>query len=310
MKCALLILILATSVFRSVTAAPAFEFQDHDRVILLGGTLVEREQKYGYLETALTLAAGAKKQVSFRNFGWSGDTVFGHARSYFGPPKEGLERLGRHLEEVKPTVLITCYGADLPFEGLINLPAFISGYRELLDLARAKSPNVRVIIVSPPPMENLGPPLPDLSEANEKLADVRNALKEFAGKQAATFVDSFELMGGGKQGRPAQPLTDNGLHYTDAGYQVWTAKVAEALGSKVEVKPGATEELRQAIVKKDQLFFNRWRPANETYLYGFRKHEQGQNAKEIEEFDPLVRKLDQKIHDLKAGLLQPEQKLP
>lgn len=292
-------------------AAPAFEFQDHDRVVLLGGTLVEREQKYGFLEASLTLAAGANKKIAFRNLGWSGDTVFGHARSYFGPPAEGLERLGRHLEQLKPTVLITCYGADLPFEGLGRLPEFISGYRELLDLARAKSPNVRVVIVAPPPLENLGPPLPDLSPANKKLEAVRNALKEFASKQAATFVDTYELMGGAQKQRPTQPLTDNGLHYGEAGYRIWAGKVVEGLGlTSPGVSPEDLAPLRQTIIKKDQLYFNRWRPANETYLYGFRKHEQGQNAAEIEQFDPLVAAEDQKIHEQKAALLQAQKKLP
>lgn len=48
------------------------------------------------------------------------------------------------------------------------------------------------------------------------------------------------------------------------------------------------EQLRQNIVEKNRLYFNRWRPENETYLFGFRKHEQGQNAVEIPRFDPLV----------------------
>ena len=39
---------------------------------------------------------------------------------------------------------------------------------------------------------------------------------------------------------------------------------------------------------KNQLFFHRWRPQNETYLFGFRKHEQGKNAAEVAAFDPLV----------------------
>lgn len=295
----------------SLKAAPTFEFQDHDRVILLGGTLVEREQKYGFLESALTLAAGESKHVSFRNLGWSGDTVFGHARSYFGPPKEGLERLSRHVEQIKPTVLIACYGADLPFEGLIKMPEFISGYREMLDLVRAKSPKVRVIIIAPPPLENLGAPLPDLTAANKKMEAVRNALKEFAGKQAATFVDSYELMGGASKQRPEHPLTDNGIHYGEAGYRAWVSKIVEGLGlTAPKLPPAAVDPLRQTIIKKDQLFFNRWRPANETYLYGFRKHEQGQNAAEIERFDPLVTAEDDKIHEQKVAALEAAKRLP
>ena len=46
--------------------------------------------------------------------------------------------------------------------------------------------------------------------------------------------------------------------------------------------------LRSAIRKKNELFFHRWRPENWTYLFGFRKQEQGQNAVEIPQFDPLI----------------------
>ncbi len=48
------------------------------------------------------------------------------------------------------------------------------------------------------------------------------------------------------------------------------------------------EALRREIVRKNELYFYRWRPQNETYLFGFRKYEQGQNAREIPLFDPLV----------------------
>ena len=63
-------------------AADPFEFKDGDRVVLLGSTLVEREQQYGYWETAAD-AANADKNVTLRNLGWSGDTVFGEARDGF-----------------------------------------------------------------------------------------------------------------------------------------------------------------------------------------------------------------------------------
>ena len=46
--------------------------------------------------------------------------------------------------------------------------------------------------------------------------------------------------------------------------------------------------MRQAIVAKNRLYFYRWRPQNETYLFGHRKHEQGRNAAELPHFDPLV----------------------
>lgn len=286
-----------------------FEFQSGDRVVLLGSTIIEREQKFGELEAALTLAA-PDKSITVRNLGWSGDTVFGHARSYFGPPQEGIERLTKHLELLNPTVLVTCYGSDLAFEGLGKLPDFISGYRALLELARAKNPKIRIIILAPPPFENLGAPLPDLTKANSREGEIRDALKEFAAKQRATFVDTFDLMGGAKKEAPEHPLTDNGLHYGDEGYRTWSAKIVEGLGlANAVLTPTETEPLRQVIIEKDRLFFNRWRPANETYLFGFRKHEQGRNAAEVDQFDPLIEQQDKKIDTLKREILA-KKKLP
>lgn len=300
------LLLACAPVLRADDAAPAgtFEFKDGDDIVLLGSTVLERDQRYGCLETNLRLALG-EKNVSVRNLGWSGDTVFGHARSYFGPPEEGIQRLTAHLELLKPDVVILCYGTELAHEGLSGLPAFITGYRALLDLIREKSPGVRVIIASPPPLENLAPPLPDQAPANKNLSSLRDAQAKFAASQNAFFVDWFQAMGGvPKPGRVEKPLTENGIHYTEAGYQKLTTKFIEALGLKLpDAPPTATEPLRKAVIAKDFLFFNRWRPQNETYLFGFRKHEQGQNAKEIPMFDPLIADADKKLVELKNAAL-------
>ena len=59
------------------------------------------------------------------------------------------------------------------------------------------------------------------------------------------------------------------------------------------------EKLRSKIKRKNEMFFHRYRPQNETYLFLFRKHEQGNNAVEIPKFDPIVEKLEQEIDALK-----------
>ena len=33
---------------------PAFELKDGDRIVLIGDTLIERDQRYGYLETLIS----------------------------------------------------------------------------------------------------------------------------------------------------------------------------------------------------------------------------------------------------------------
>jgi hypothetical protein len=56
-------------------------------------------------------------------------------------------------------------------------------------------------------------------------------------------------------------------------------------------------------VAKNKLFFQRWRPANETYLRLFRKHEQGNNAKELLLFDPIIAEREKEIETLKQSTL-------
>ena len=91
-----------------------------------------------------------------------------------------------------------------------------------------------------------------------------------------------------------------------------------SLGWKMETIPGFAstsrfhpyEVLRQNIIAKNQLFFHRWRPQNSTYLFLFRKHEQGKNAQEIPKFDPLIEAEEEKIATLRNSrrkILRPEQ---
>lgn len=292
------------------TEKAVFEFLDGDRLVLIGNTVFEREQRYATLEPRLALALGETK-ISVRNLAWSADTVFGHARSYFGPPEEGLQRLTSHLELLKPTVVMLCYGSELAFEKLGGLPDFLTGYRNLLELIRKHAPGARLIIVSPPPLETLPPPLPDQADANKSLSSFRDALRKFALSQNTYFIDLFELMGGvPKPGVITKPLTENGVHYTHAGYDKLSTKLVEGLGLSVPAVAAAElDPIRREVLAKDELFFNRWRPQNETYLFGFRKHEQGQNAKEIPMFDPLIDQSDAKIQAAKAALLASKKRL-
>lgn len=277
--------------------AAALSFKDNDTVVLLGNTVIERAQKYGHLETALTLAAD-QPNLKFRNLGWSGDTVFGHARSYFGPPEEGFRRLTADLEELKPEVVLICYGAVAAFEGEDGLAEFLKGYEALLAMIQSTATPREIVIISPPPAESLPPPMPNLEAHQERLALYAKALGELAAKQQVGFADLFTTLGSVKG------LTENGLHLTDDGYRVIAPKFLEALGLPVpaSLKSPRAEDLREAIVAKNKLFFFRWRPANETYLRLFRKHEQGQNVKELPMFDPLIENAEQDIEALRTSL--------
>jgi lysophospholipase L1-like esterase len=368
-------------------AEPPLTVKDGDRVVLVGGTLIEREQRYGYWEAALT-ARHPDKNITFRNLGWSGDTVWGESRGSFGGPAEGLKKLKEGVRGLKPTVLIVAYGGNESFAGKDGLPRFEKGLNDLLDALTP--PDCRLVLLGPPKQEDMGRPYPDPTTHNKDVALYRDKIREIAAKRKALFVDLFDLpQGVTKEGR----LTDDSLHLTAGGYARtalaleggvgwgqfdWAAEInparrkvtmlgttavwvpSEPLRFKVTsdclvahlaktddpaVVPETTpyliyhglkdgkytlsidgkevvtatamewdkgvwlrrgpdfdqaEKLRLAIVEKNRLYFHRWRPQNETYLFGFRKHEQGQNAREVPLFDPLVEQAEKEIAKLRV----------
>src|SRR5579883_597065 len=81
--------------------AEPFQLKDGDRVVLVGNTLIEREQRYGYWETLLT-SRYPDRTITFRNLGWSGDTVFGEAQARFGSVADGFRHLKNHVLALKP----------------------------------------------------------------------------------------------------------------------------------------------------------------------------------------------------------------
>ena len=90
---------------------------------------------------------------------------------------------------------------------------------------------------------------------------------------------------------------------TMGGQEIGTA--TEDLWNRTMMLPSLQcEKLREKIIAKNRLYFHRWRPQNETYLFGFRKDEQAKNAKEIPEFDPLIEKLEAEIAKLRKPATQ------
>jgi lysophospholipase L1-like esterase len=366
----------------AVVAAPAFaagpfELKDGDRVVLAGGTLIEREQRYGYWEAALT-SRYPDKNITFRNLGWSGDDVWGDARVSFGTRADGFKALIDHVLTLKPTVIIMAYGGNESFDGPAGLPQFKAGLDTLLNaLAPAKA---RIVLLAPLRMEDLGRPLPDPTAENKNRRLYTEALRETAMKRDLIFADMNPYLGDGPK---AAPLTDDGMHLTGAGYWRSAFALEQALGlperswrleigknttgegvhigpagftdamlplapppadeparpspavrilRDLELAPGRytltidgkavatasaeewakgltlthgpefdqAEQLRQAVVAKNRLYFYRWRPSNETYLFGFRKAEQGKNAIEIPKFDPLIVEKEKEIAKLRV----------
>jgi lysophospholipase L1-like esterase len=284
-------------------------------VAWLGGTIVEREQIYGYWEAMLT-ASFPDRHVTFRNLGWSGDTVWAESRGMFDPPEQGYARMIELTTSLKPTLIILAYGSNEAFDGETGLDRFLTQYRKLVD--DLKPTGARFAVLLPLDMDPAAVPSESVAVEYNRSAELyRTSLRKLARDIEAPVIDLAQ---------PAQEeaeincrLTADGVQWTACGY--WA--LAHRLRNQVDVArqnvrlPAPTapyptvatvpssdplESLRSEIVAKNELFFHRWRPANFTYLFGFRKYEQGNNAVEMPQFDPLVEKREAEIDALRAKL--------
>ena len=202
-------------------AAGPPELRDGDRVVLVGGTLVEREAESGYLEAQLARRHPGRA-ITVRNLGWSGDTVGGVARTKANPPADGYRALVDHVAALKPTVNVLGYGAVESFDGVAGLPAFAVGLDRLWgDLAKT---GARMVVLTPNRQEALGPPLPDPAAHNADIARYADLLRVTAAGRGAGCVDLFAAPAG------PRPWTANGIHPTPSGYRAASALIAPALG--------------------------------------------------------------------------------
>ena len=301
--------IIALTVFnvQHAESAPGFQLADGDRVVLVGDTFFERAQRYGWLETAIQLRFPEEK-IQFRNLGWSGDTVFAESRGIFDPPAKGYARMLEQVRDLKPTVIMLNYGGNEAFNGAGYIDTFVKQYGKLLDDLSSTKP--QLVLVSPLPLFNAGPPLPKPDKHNAVRKQFVTAVQQLATDRSLHFVDIWTPVEQKLDLLSSKQVTEEGVHLTDFGYGIVSTIFAQALtGDSTANSPSTdfgpsivkldVEELRQTIVEKNEMYFYRWRPQNVTYLFLFRKHEQGNNAKEVDDFLPIISRLEEKIFKLK-----------
>jgi lysophospholipase L1-like esterase len=253
--------------------------EPNDRLAILGGTFVERMQSSGALEAELQTRRPDWK-LRVRNLGWSGDDVHGIARKVFDQPEDGFKRLLRDVDTADPTVVLVAYGFAEASDGAEAVDRFDAGLRRLVSELTKKTR--RVILLSPMAMPGVR-----VEGYDRWLSECRQIVARVA-EQTDTPPIALDWV-------PAtDELTEDRLHPSGKGYAALATSLADELvgGTSVEVKSDALVKL---ITDKNQLFFHRYRPQNETYLFLFRKHEQGNNAVEIPQFDPLIEEADRAI---------------
>ena len=290
----------------------AFTLREHDVVAFLGGEAVVQEMEQGHLESLLT-AAFAGKGVRYRNLAWEGDTVFEQPRdvNFPGVPEQ--------LERVKATVVFCQFGQTESLAGRDGLPAFVAAYEKLLDVVAA--PPRRAVLVTPLPFERpANPLLPDFSQRNADLGLYAQAIGELAARRGIPLADVFGTTIATPQNAP---LTDNGMRPTPRGVAYTAGSVLRSLNPQANPLRAARateagqwddaglEALRLAIVEKNRLWFEYWRPMNWAFLGGDRttvpsSFAPGDMTKrifpaEIERYVPLIERAEARVAELAAA---------
>ncbi|HBJ33854.1 MAG TPA: hypothetical protein DDZ51_03620 [Planctomycetaceae bacterium] len=257
----------------------------NDRIAIVGGTLIERMRNDPSLEYELQTRKPDWK-LRLRNLGWSGDDTYAFARKLFDPnPEKGFQRLQFDLDLAAPTVVLLAYGFAEASNGADAVAKMEPGLTRLVESMLQKQR--RVILMHPIALPGiLTPGYTDHIRSAGEVID-RVAMK-------------FELP---VVKVSCEDFADDGLLPNEAGYRDIARQLTDALagprGDQPENSPSTASPhdpaLAGLILKKEELFFHRHRPQNETYLLLFRKHEQGNNAVELAQFDPLVDAVDQEI---------------
>lgn len=292
--------------------AASFELKDGDRVAFLGDALIEREQYEGWVELAFTTQF-PDRNVTFRNLGWNADTPAGDSRNGLSllqaglePPEEGWRQLQNQLTTYKPNVIVLGYGMASSLVKGGTPEQFQKELDRLLDDAAKSAGNeVRIVVLGAPPrFEFPGIAASEAAAHRERLAAFDKVLKDTAAKRSLPFVALADL--------PQEAAyTQNGIHLTGEGYKALARHIEKGLGWKAGAwdKGDSAAALRRHILKKNEWFFNRSRPANMAYIFGFRKKEQGNNAKEIPQFDTLIAEQEAaiaKMRDLSKNVVVPD----
>ena len=282
---------------KSVWVPPApfkdgkFDLGQDEVVVFIGQENLVREAKSGEIESRLAAAFAAKNPV-FRSMAWEADTVHEQWRDLnFGPWKGQLEAAGA-------TTLLLQFGQAEALKGQGGLAKFKADYHKLLDDLSRHTP--RIVLLSPAGFMPSGR-LPDLTTAEHRknLAEYASAVDDIAKQRGLPFVGLTAVT-------QKEPSTD-GLHLSAKGLEVVGREVASALGLPAKPEPSAI--LRAAIIEKNRLWADCWRPANWSFVYGDRiSQNYGKGfgpvpslKENFEAYKPLVSSWDRHIQALARG---------
>ncbi|GAA5222442.1 hypothetical protein GCM10025777_30730 [Membranihabitans marinus] len=212
---------------------PSFELKSNDRVVFLGNGLMEKAQQYGVIET-MFLSYWPDRKITFRNLGWSGDTVEGKARSYISKPPKPYDLLLQQIEKTKPSVVFLAYGGVESYAGMKGLETFSQDLNQLLD--HIVDMGAEPILWSTLPQKEVPTLSVDLTQRKKQLEMYNDAMAAVANQRGIRYVDIYQ----GFVDIDGDWYETNGIHLNKAGY----THLAKVLATELDL---SLEEWRMDI---------------------------------------------------------------
>lgn len=252
----------------SVKTTLPLKIRKGDRIALVGNTLIERSQFFGYFETMLHQRY-PQHNLIIRNLAWSADTPD------LQPRPENFADQDQHLTHEKADVIFAGYGFNESFEGAEGLQSFRESLTRYVRSLKSKAFNgehaPQIVLVSPTANENIGG-VPAAAHNNKNIQLYVDAIRDVAAAEQVAFADVFQDTL--QAFRPAETdFTLNGVHLLEAGYEVFARSLYRAVFS--EDASAINEQLRQTVIDKNRQYFRRYRPLNTFYYTGGRNKAYG-----------------------------------
>jgi putative heme-binding domain-containing protein len=290
-------------------STPPFQLRSGDHICIIGNTLAERMQHYGWLET-LIQSRFPKHNLVFRNLGYSGDEVAGFTEAPdnsrrlrsmdFGTSDQWLAgsapvpqpkklspgapvRENRfELTNTSADVIFAFFGYNESFAGEAGLSQFKRDLDSFIKHSQAQRYNpkssqpARLLLFSPIAHEFIDDPnLPSreaIANANDRLQTYTTAMAQVARAHGVTFVDLLAPTAAAFHNTGDRPRTINGVHLSEQGDRMLAEIIDRSLfGAPTQNRDAQKLDMLRAAVKdKDFYWYHRYRTTDGYSTYGDR----------------------------------------
>jgi len=167
------------------TDAGAFFFRDGDRAMILGDSITQQRQYSTLIETYV-VSRFPEWKITFRNTGWSGDTMGLRTRN-------GVDKgFDRDLKPVDATAVTIDFGMNDARAGDAGAAAYVANAEKLT--ARFAEKGARIAFITSSSEEKFQEGQPAGSAYNTMLRKYSAGLKDFAASKNLLFIDQLNPM--------------------------------------------------------------------------------------------------------------------